>query len=211
MKKLLLALALTAPFLWGQVTTIQGQKSVQISAPTWTSGSNTGKTRIKIVAPDSVNHRVWLDTSSTGQTGGWKRIDNTADSCTQPFVIASDTTGTARPVWEYRLWMLTKAGDADSSTFVFRVQTRERVFNNTTKAIAWTPWTIKGANNGYADVTIQDSILVGNIRIPGTKFSQYSLFHVTGTQARLCPDNVAGTGKAIGDSVIVDSLRVFLR
>lgn len=211
MKKLFLALTLTAAFLWAQGTTIVGQKTVQISAPTWTSASNTGKTRIKIVAPDSVNHRVWLDTSSTGQAGQWKRIDNTADSCTVPFVIASDSNGSTRPVWEYRLWMLTKAVDADSSTFTFRVQTRERFYNATTAAIAWSPWTVKGANNGYADVTVQDSVLVGNIRHSGSKFSQYSLFHVTGSQARLCPDNVPGTGKAIGDSVIVDSLRVFLR
>jgi hypothetical protein len=213
MKKVLFTLlaALALPLL---AETIEGQKALQASLVTWTSATNTGKTRIKIVSPDSVNHRVHLDTSATGQAGEWKRIDNTADSCSQPVLLTSDTTGTTRPVWEYRLWLLTKAADADSSTHVYRVQTREREFLGPIagkRLVKWTPWSVKGANNGYADVTVQDSILVGNIRQSGTKYSQYSFFHVAGVQARLCPDNVAGTGKAIGDSVILDSLRVIAR
>lgn len=207
-------LALLAVLAQAQNVVISGQHTLRVEPVTWTSATNTGKTRIKIVSPDSVNHRVWLDTSATGQTGAWKRIDNTADSCSQPFLITSDSTGVTRPVWEYRVWMLTKAVDADSSAHVYRVQTRERQFLGPIagKRIAvWTPWTVKGANSGYTDVTVQDSVLVANIRHSAAKFSQYSFFHAAGTQARLCPDNVAGTAKAIGDSVIVDSLRVNVR
>jgi hypothetical protein len=213
MKKILFALlaALALPLL---AETIEGQKSLQVAPVTWTSGANTGKTRLKIVSPDSSTHRVYLDTSTTGQTGAWKRIDNTADSCSQPFLITSDSTGVTRPVWENRLWQLTKAADADSSTHQYRVQTRERQHLSPVagrRVVGWTPWTAKGANLGSNSVAMQDSILMANARFSGSKISQYSFFYVAGTQARLCPDNVAGTGKAIGDSVIVDSLRVYAR
>jgi hypothetical protein len=211
MKKLFLALTLTTAILWAQGGPVVGQRNVQISPVVWNIGANTGKTRLKIVSPDSSAHLVYLDTSTTGQAGSWRRIDNTADSCSQPFVIAGDSSGSMRPVWENRLWQLTKAADADSSTHQYRVQTRERVYHGTDKRVFWTPWTAKGANLGSNSVAMQDSILIANARFSGSKISQYSFFYVAGTQARLCPDNVAGTGKAIGDSVIVDSLRVYAR
>jgi hypothetical protein len=206
MKKLFLALTLTAAFLWAQGGPVVGQKTVQISPVTWTTGANTGKTRLMFRVGT-----VSLDTSTTGQAGAWKRIDNTADSCSQPFTLASDTNGSLRPVWEYRLWQLTRSRDGDSSTHVYRVQTRERVYNATINAIAWTPWSVKGANSGYADVTVQDSILVGNVKHTGAKYSQYSFFFVAGTQARLCPDDIAGTATTNTDSIFVDSLRVYVR
>lgn len=208
MKKALLTLlaAMAIPLLAGEA--IEGQKGLRVEPATWTTGANTGKTRLLILGGS-----VFLDTSTTGQAGSWKRIDNTADSCSQPVPITSDSTGTVRPIWEYRLWQLTRSRDADSSTHTFRVQTRERQFLGPIagKRIAgWTPWTVKGANSGYADVTIQDSVLVANARTT-SKVSQYSLFFVAGTQARFCPDNITGTATTNTDSIFVDSLRVFVR
>ena len=53
MKKALLTLlaALALPILASQ--TIEGQRSLQSSLVTWNVGANTGKTRLKIVSPDS--------------------------------------------------------------------------------------------------------------------------------------------------------------
>lgn len=208
MKKVLLTLlaALAIPLLAGEA--IEGQKGLRVEPVTWNIGANIGKTRLLILGGV-----VYLDTSATGQTGSWRRIDNTADSCSQPALITSDTTGTTRPVWENRLWQLTRSRDADSSTHVFRIQTRERQFLGPLagkRPAAWTPWTAKGANNGYADVTIQDSVLVANARTT-SKVSQYSLFFVAGTQARFCPDNITGTATTNTDSIFVDSLRVYVR
>lgn len=207
MKTLFTLLAILAlPLLAGE--TIEGQKPINVSPVTWNIGANIGKTRILILGGI-----VYLDTSATGQTGSWRRIDNTADSCSRPVLLTSDSTGAVRPIWEYRTWQLTRSRDADSSTHTFRVQTREREFLGSLpgKQIAtWTPWTVKGANNGYADVTIQDSVLVANARTT-SKVSQYSFFFVAGTQARFCPDNITGTATTNTDSIFVDSLRVFVR
>lgn len=207
MKTLFTLFALLAlPLLAAE--TIDGQRTLQSALVTWATATDTGKTRLLFLG-----NNVYLDTSETGQAGEFKRIDNTADSCSQPFLITSDSTGITRPVWEYTLWLLTRSVDADSSTHVYRVQTRERQYLGPIagKRIAgWTPWTTKGANSGYADVTIQDSILVANARTTA-KRSQYSLFSVVGTQARLCPDDVAETAGTATDSIFADSLRVRVR
>lgn len=213
MKKILFTLfaVIALPILAGQ--SIDGQRTLRVDPVTWNVGANTGKTRLKFVSPDSSTFGVWLDTSATGQAGSWRRIDTASDSCSQPFLITSDTSGIIRPIWEYALWQITKAADPDSSTHVYRVQTRERQFLGPLpgKRIAgWTPWTVKGANAGYADVTIQDSVLISNALSTG-KVSQYSLFSVVGVQARLCPDAVAGHALNVADSTIADSLRVRVR
>jgi hypothetical protein len=207
MKKALFTLlaALALPLL---AETIEGQKRITNSLVTWNSAANTGKTRIRFHAG-----QVALDTSATGQTGAWKRIDNTADSCSQPFLIASDTSGRVVPVWEFRLWQKVKSVHATLGMHVYRVQTRERQYLGpiSGKQVAgWTPWSYLGQNGGYADVTVQDSILMRAPRTV-TNSSQYSFGFVAGAQARLCPDNTPETSSAAGDSVIADSLRFTTR
>lgn len=200
MKKLILFLALLVPLAFGQAIKIQSQGAVQTGVVTWSTGANTGKTRIRFYTGN-----VYLDTSTTGQTGAWKRIDNTADSCSQPFLIASDSTGTGRPIWEYRLWQNVKSVHATLGLHVYRIQTKERVYNPTYKKVIWTPWTMTQQNGGYADVTVQDSLLMNAPRST-SKTSQYSFAFVAGTLARLCPSEAPTTSIAAGDSVIADSL-----
>ena len=188
-------------------TKITGQGNLQSSLVTWTTGANTGKTRIRLYTGNT-----YLDTSTTGQAGSWKRIDNTSDSCSVGFLLASDTNGSVRPIWEYRVWELSKAINALSS-HVFRVQTKEKVPNNTTKVPFLTPWTVKGMNNGYSDVVVQDSVLMAATRahVLGTKVSQYSYFMAAGSLARFCPDEIGSTSTSAGDSIIIDSIRVWTR
>ena len=200
MKKLLLIIiGIVSGHLWADMK-ITGQGVVQKGLVTWTTGDNTGKTRIRIH-----QGQVALDTTTTGQTGAWKRIDNTADSCSQPFLIAADSNGSGRPIWEYRLWQKVKAVHATLGLHVYRIQTRERMYNATYKTLTWTPWTLTQQNAGYADVTVQDSLLMNAPR-SASNTSQYSFAFVAGTQARLCPDNAPTTSAAAGDSVIADSL-----
>lgn len=200
--------ALALPLLANE--TIEGQKRLQASLVTWTSGVSSGKTRILYRT-----NNVYLDTSTTGQTGQWKRIDNTADSCSQPFLLTSDTAGTTAPVWMSPLvWETVYAVSVDSSTHAHRIQTRERQYLGPIvgKRIAgWTPWTRKGTVTGYANVTVQDSVLFPSLRTgwgARTKASQYAMANVFGVQGRLCPDDVPETSN---DSVIVDSIRVYTR
>lgn len=204
MKKLFVALfALFALFAHGENVT--GQGSVNSSLVKWTTGANT-KTRLRFYLGN-----VYLDTSTTGQTGAWKRIDNIADSCSNPFLIASDSNGIIRPVWEYRLWQSVKSVHATLGLHVYRIQTRERVYDNDLKAVRWTPWTRKGQNAGYTDVVVQDSILMPSPIASSTKSSQYSMGFVAGSVARLCPDVAPTTSTSAGDSTIVDSLWFFTR
>jgi hypothetical protein len=202
MKKLLIiALALLAVASFGAETVkIQGQGPAQISLVKWNTGANTGKTRIRFYTGNT-----YLDTSTTGQAGAWKRIDNTADSCSQPFLVATDSNGSGRPIWEYRLWQTVKSVHATLGLHVYRIQTREKVYDGSIKATRWTPWTYFGQNTGYVDVTVQDSILMAAPR-SASKSSQYSLGFIVGTQARLCPSEAPTTSTATGDSVIADSL-----
>lgn len=199
MKKLFLTLALLSGILWADMK-VTAQGVVQKGLVTWTTGANTGKTRIRFYTGNT-----YLDTSATGQTGQWKRIDNTADSCSQPFLIATDSNGSGRPIWEYRLWQKVKSVHATLGLHVYRIQTRERVYNGTLKAMLWTPWTLTQQNTGYLDVTIQDSLLMAAPR-SSSYSSQYSLAFIAGTQARLCPSEAPTTSTSVGDSVIADSL-----
>jgi hypothetical protein len=185
--------------------TIVGQSTVRQSLVTWSSTNWTLKTRVLFLG-----NNVYVDTSSTGQAGQFKRIDNTADSCSNPFPLVSDTNGTARPIWLYQLWETVRAINGDSSAHTYRVQTRERVWDNTTKQVRWTPWTRRGSGKGYVDVTIVDSLLV-----PATgsvpKVSTYALGFYMGSWARLCPDDNEGTDNGAADSVFADSLFHFTR
>jgi hypothetical protein len=205
MKKIVALLTfLSAALIFADNGSIFGQKMVRQTLITWTAGSNTGKTHGILLG-----NNVYIDTSTTGQTNQFRRVDNTADSCSDPFFIASDSLAGARPVWEYRLWGMFRSVDKDSSTHVYRVQTREvRFVKNRT--ISYTAWTRAGTNSGYLDVTVQDTLVIPNIgtvaRIP-----QYTLGMFAGTQARLCPDDIAGTANAATDTVHFDSLTVYTR
>lgn len=206
MKKLLfLFLGLFALASAGE--TITGQATVNQALVTWSaaSGNWSLKTRLLLLAG-----AVYIDTSATGQTGSWKRVDNAGDSCSNPFRLASDTNATSRPIWLYQLWETVRGVDGDSTSHTYRVQTRERVYDGTVKAVRWTPWTRRGANAGYTDVVIQDSLLFANVG--GTsKTAQYALGHYLGSWARLCPDDNDATANAAGDSVFADSLFHFTR
>lgn len=206
MKKMFLILFTLFAFARPDGETVVGQKVIRQSLVTWSTGAYKNKTRLLFLSTN-----VYLDTSVTGQAGQFVRIDNTADSCSNPFPIVADSNGTTRPVWEFRLWEQVRAIDKDSSQHVYRLQTRERIWNNTFKAPLFTAWTMKGANSGYADVTVQDSLLFPTARVT-TKISQYTLAFVAGSWARLCPDDVPGkTSPNSADSLFTDSLYFFAR
>lgn len=193
-----LAMILAASLSFGQ-----DGKLLQTELVKWSTGSNI-KTRLLLLA-----NNVHLDTSSTGQAGQWKRIDNTADSCSRAVRLGPDSNGIIRPINVFLLWETVRAVDGDSSTHAFRVQTRDKTYDSAYSGYIprYTPWTTKGANTGYTGLQIQDSILVPNAR--GTaKTSQYGAFRVAGAQARLCPDDVAATADAAGDSLFLDSIRI---
>lgn len=206
MKKFIIAIMALCALAFG-TETIQGQKAINSTFVKWTTGANV-KTRLMFHIGN-----VYLDTSTTGQAGAWKRIDNTADSCSRPFLITADSTGSTRPIWEYRLWQVAKSVNTTLGLHVYRIQTRERVIDSSMgrqSSQRWTPWTMKGTNTGYLDVTVQDSVLMPSPRLT-SKASQYSFGFVAGTQARLCPDNAPTTSASAGDSVIVDSLMFYAR
>jgi len=206
MKKLFLALFTLGALAFADGP-VSGQKIVQKSLVTWSaaSGNWSNKTRLLFLA-----NAVYVDTSSTGQANQFKRIDNAADSCSNPFLIAADTNGSTRPIWENRLWGTFRGVDKDSTGHVYHIQTRERVYDNTTKTVRWTPWTIPGKNAGYTDISIQDSVTIPAASVT-SKISQYALYHVAGSWARLCPDDNVATGNAAGDSAFADSLLNFTR
>ncbi len=201
--KILITLCLIfAASLFAEANTIAGQKTVNQSMVTWSaaSGNWSNKTRLLFLG-----NNVYVDTSATRQAGEFKRIDNTADSCSNPFRLGTDTNGTSRPIWEYRLFGTFRSVDKDSGTHYYRVQTRERVYDGDTKSVRWTPWTQSLRNFGYADVSIVDTLAIPN---PGTtaKVLQYTLGSYLGSWARLCPDDNAGTANQATDSVFADSL-----
>jgi hypothetical protein len=204
MKKLFWILGFLAAAVLAQEVKQAGQKVTQVSPVTWTTGANAGKTRILFLG-----NSVYLDTSSSGQAGSWKRIDNTSDSCSNAFLLAADTNGATRSAGDYGLWGLVRSVDADSSTHLYRMQYRERVYNGTTKVPQFTPWTRVGANSIFNGTASPDTVAFPNAGTT-SKISQFTLFSAPlGTLARFCPDDVEGTAGQATDSVFVDSLRVY--
>jgi hypothetical protein len=207
MRKVFLIIGLLAYSIFSEAEPTAGQKTVQKNLVTWsaTSGNWMLKTRLLFLGD-----AVYVDTSATGQANQFKRVDNASDSCSNPFNLGADSNSTVRPVWLYQLWETVRGVDKDSTTHTFRVQTRERVWDGSTRTIRWTPWTRKGANTGFTDVTILDSLLMGNVQSTA-KTSAYALGNYLGAQARLCPDDNIATANAAGDSVFADSLFHFTR
>jgi hypothetical protein len=211
MKKLLFLFTLLAPLVLADPPTITvlGQNRVSASVAYWSaaSGNWTNKTRHLFLA-----NNVYVDTSSTGMAGEWKRVDNTGDSCSNPVLMTAEANGKVRAIFlSPMIWENVYSVDKDSSTHVYRLQTRERFWNNA--ALAWlsTPWTQKGNSSGYADVTVSDSILIPNVLVVTTKTGEYGIGSVFGAEVRLCPDDVAATANQTGDSVIVDTSWVVTR
>ena len=205
MKKLWILIGLLAANLFAEAEPVAGQKTVSQALVTWSSTNWLLKTRLLFLS-----NNVYVDTSSTGQANQFKRIDNTADSCSNPFRLASDTNGTTRGIWLNQLWETVRGVDKDSTTHTYRVQTRERVYDGTTRTVRWTPWTRIGANTGFADVSVLDTLLIGNTGST-SKTAQYALGQYLGSWARLCPDDNVSTANGTGDSVFADSLFHFAR
>ncbi|HLP41566.1 MAG TPA: hypothetical protein VK465_08680 [Fibrobacteria bacterium] len=210
MKKLVLViLGLLSIQIFGESYKTQGQGAVAQNLVTWTSGTNTGKTRILLLG-----NNVYLDTAAAGSLGQWKRIDNTADSCSLPVLLGSDSAGSALPIWMSPLaWAVTYSNDPANSAFVYRMQARLRRYDGSTKKTYWTAWTRNGTNGAYVDVALQDSLLFPAAAgvTARTKVSQYAMGNIFGHQVRLCPDDTPTTGDDAADSVIVDSTYVITR
>jgi hypothetical protein len=180
-----------------------GQGRLSASIITWSSsaGNYTNKSRHLFLG-----NNVYVDTSSTGLAGEWKRVDNTADSCSNPFLIASDPNGKARALIAAPLiWENAYTVDKDSGYHVYRLQFRERFINPRTGDVLTTAWTQKGSGVGYADITVADSVLIPTTGVASTKVGAYGIGYGMGTEARACPDDVAATANGATDSVIADT------
>lgn len=192
--KTLITLLFLAAFGFAEGVVISGQ------------GGNSAKVFWGTSADSSLRilHRggfVYYDSAGGGTN--YKRIDNTADSCSRPFLLAS-RMGTY-PVWKYELEARVRAVNATSNAAVYRVETR--YVKDETKGTYW-GWRRRGKLAGYADVTVQDSVVMAHTDLT-TKTTVSGLFFVTGDQARLCTDNATGTSTAAGDSAKSDTLIVW--
>lgn len=206
MKKFILFLIFCLP-IFATDNTVDGQRNQNVELVTWNVSTSLKRTHGIILAGI-----VYID-SVQSATQTYVRVDNTADSCSNPFWLvrpSPDSLGKVRPTWENRVFGSIRSVDKDSSTFVLRVQTRERVYDQSTAAYRFTPWTRSGSNSGSADVSVTDAVTFPNIGVT-TVQSQYVYFSVAGLQGRFCPDNNASTAAAAGDTVHFDSLHVYIR
>lgn len=191
--KTLLTLLFLASMAFSQGVVISGQAGNAVKV--WWGTSSDSSLRIL--------HRggsVYYDSAGGGTN--YKRIDNTADSCSRPFWIASQM-GTY-PVWKYELEGRVRAVNATSNAAVYRVETR--FVKDLTKGTFW-GWRRQGRLLGYTGVTVQDSVVMPNTGLT-SKMTVAGLFFVTGDQARLCTDNATGTSTSAGDSSKTDTLIV---
>lgn len=154
---------------------------------------------------------VYVDTVPGGAVGKWKRIDNGADSCSNAFWIARDSGEVNGAVWHVRFEPLVTASKKDSATTAYKVQTRTFFYNSTTRRYVARPWTYAGTNAGTSTNPIEDSVIFSNIKLSNTKVAQYGFVNIFGTQARVCPEKLAGTAGVATDSTIHDSVLVFVK
>jgi hypothetical protein len=186
----LLLFAVAVAFPQRMIMSGQGGSSVKV----WWGSSTDSSLKIM--------HRggfVYYDSASLNTN--WKRIDNTSDSCSRPFAIASEGT---YPVWKYELEGRVRAVNATSNAAVYRVETR--YVKDPIKQTYW-GWRRVRMLTGYTDVSVQDSTVFPHTGVT-TKSTLGGLFFVTGDQARICTDNASGTSTAAGDSVKTDTLIV---
>jgi hypothetical protein len=190
--------------------TVQGQKLLrapQLMTFSSAAGTYSGKTRFRIMGGFT-----YVDTSATGQTGAWRRIENTADSASDAVFISGDSAGTTRPVWMQKWVCKLKSADADTSGFVLRGQAREfdRIVN---KVYSFTQWSQKGSLNGTLDAGVQDSALFLNVRglAANTNSRPQAQFWMDGTMARFIPRAAPSSPTGANDSVICDSCKLYMR
>lgn len=185
-----LALGLIAP---DAQMVIRGYKPV---ARRWVTWGSYGSMRLRIK-----NRQLFADTN---MAGGWKRIDNTADSCSQYFWIAD--TGGSDPIKYMRFSIGVQAHTvADSTTHAYHVYTRE--INNYKKNTFFAdqpPY----RNNGVTGIqVILDTIFIPNVK-QTTKARQSSMFFAPGDQAKVCWYALPGMAYLAADSVTIDSMYV---
>lgn len=190
--------------------TVQGQKLLrapQLLTFSSAAGTYSGKTRYRLMGGFT-----YVDTSATGQTGAWRRIENTADSATDPVFLTGDSAGTTRAVWMQKVVCKEKSADADTSGFVLRVMGREfdRIVN---KVYNFTQWSQKGSVNGTLDAGVQDSALFLSVRglAANTNSRPHAQFWVDATQAKFVPRSAPNSPTGANDSVIADSCKLYLR
>ena len=210
MKKILFLIGLFLVVAWSQtkVTTIgrQGWENIAYY------GADSSSTQI-------VFH---TDTIMRDSAGTLLRIDNGADSCSQPIdlignrgsVLGISAVGGIEPQgpfgyeWEGKV----KSNTTDSTGVQYRIETRKRkytAFGNRSRPYwgAWIPFTRVG---GTAAEVIVDSVVTWDAEnAADTWATQAHLFKVTGHQMRLCPQELATTIST--DSIFHDSVYIYLR
>lgn len=213
MKKLLIIGAMVAVAALAQTTApgtnsasvnVGGQTSIFSGLVTW--GSYNGVNLL------TTGRAVYVDTTPATEARTLKRIDNGADSCSNPFWISRDSLEKAGSIWHFRIEPLVKTTDKDSSTMVYRVETRSFDFLGApTYKYRARPWSIPGKNIGDDMTTIKDTVLIPNHYVAQVKRTQYGFVTVYGAQARICPDAVAATHGVAADTTYHDSVRVVIR
>ena len=108
MKKVFVLIGLFAVSLFAEAEPTAGEKTVQKSLVTWSAASGNWLLKTRILF---LGDAVYVDTSATGQTNQFKRVDNTADSCSNPFNLGPDSNSTVRPAWLYQLWETVRGVD----------------------------------------------------------------------------------------------------
>lgn len=210
MKKMLLLLTAAAALAFSQGAPGTSGTSVGVSGivsrsnPLITFGPYNGVNLLFL------STGVYVDSTPATTAYTLKRIDNSADSCSNPFWLAADSMEKNGGVWQFRLEPLVKTTDGDSSTVAYKIQTR---------TFDWIPtpfqkyraraWTLVGKNSRDSMTYLTDSIIFLNLKKTGAKWSQYGMASVWGTQARICPERIAGTHGVATDTTWHDSLRVF--
>lgn len=188
--------------LWAQPpATIYGQMDVINERLTWGSDSAI---QLRFLVG-----QVHRDTSTPDTLQHWKRIDNTADSCSNPVYIGR----TVSPVWKFALHEMVYARDPDSSTIVYRWEVRRRRLQHR-KDTTWGPWVAMRQGVGTVNDPVQDSVVMPNITdvAASTWSARYGLFFLgDGVQARACPDQTAGTAITNTDTLITRNHRLIGR
>jgi hypothetical protein len=195
MKSLMIVLGLLLCVIAGQPQT--GQRVVRVEWIKWDPGSSDTDTTTKIVFNDQ---KVYADSSGT-----WKRIDNTADSCSYPFWLGSGD-GAVHPIWYQALFPLIDADDDVAQNHGFRIEVRNRLsIENTAGRLyrVWGRWIATDMNSSSTDITVDDSVAT---IAPGTgsKVRQELRFATSGEQGRVCPSDFSGY--AAGDTTENDSM-----
>lgn len=193
MKGLIISVLLLAGIAQSQKVVVTGNSN-DIEKVYWGTSSDSS---LKIL-----HHAGFVYYDSAGLGTNYKRIDNTADSCSRPFWIAT-RTGTY-PTKQLELEGRVRAVNAASNAAVYRLETR--YVQNLSQGLYY-GWRRRGKVASYTGAAILDSVSMPHTGVT-SKTTVGGLFYVTGDQARLCTDNATGTSTTAGDSVKTDTLVV---